>query len=281
MNEHQKTLLGMLKDLDRVCKENDIKYMLFSGTALGAVRHHGFIPWDDDVDVILMRDQYYRLLDAAEKSLDPEKYYVQREYSEHWPMQFSKLRLNNTACIEKYRAKDPGMHQGVYIDIFPCDNLADRKLTRVMQFVSAKVVIAKSLYARGYETGSLLKKTFMQFCRILPAKPFAGFCIRKEDKNSAGVHTFLAGGSKYKRCLFDREVFEEAIEMPFEDGLFPVSSRFDEMLTTMYGDYMRIPDAADRRCKEHVAILDLHKSYTNYLDEQKTMKIETLTKSIR
>ena len=106
MNDHQKTLLAMLRDLDHICKDNDIKYMLFAGTALGAVRHNGFIPWDDDLDVVMQRDQYNRFLDAAEVSLDRSKYFVQREFSEHWPMQFSKIRLNNTACIEKFRAKD-------------------------------------------------------------------------------------------------------------------------------------------------------------------------------
>ena len=250
MNEHQEILLSMLKDIDRVCKENSIEYMLFSGTALGAVRHHGFIPWDDDVDVIMLRDQYDKFLDAAENLLDHSLYFVQREYSEHWPMQFSKIRLNNTTCIEKYHAKDPETHQGIYIDIFPCDNLADNKLTRITQFASSKVVIAKSLFARGYETDSLLKKVFMQFCRMLPAEPFRKRAIRKNDIASACVHTFLAGGSKYRKCVFDRNIFDKTIDMSFEDGLFPVSARADEMLTIMYGDYERIPKTADRRCKE-------------------------------
>ena len=168
LNSHQRLLLSMLKDLDAVCRAEDIRYMLFAGTALGAVRHGGFIPWDDDLDILLPRGEYARLLDALQRRLDPEMYYVQRAFSPHWPMQFSKLRLNGTTCIERFRAKDPAMHQGVYIDIFPCDNLADGRVGRVLQFLAAKVVIAKALYARGYETSSLLKKSFMQLCRLLP-----------------------------------------------------------------------------------------------------------------
>ena len=130
MTAHQALLLEMLKDFDAVCRRHHISYQLFAGTALGAVRHHGFIPWDDDVDVILMRSEYDRLFAEAAGDFDPERYYVQRENSAHWPMQFSKLRRNHTACIEKYHPKDPLVHQGVYLDIFPCDNLSDRPLMR-------------------------------------------------------------------------------------------------------------------------------------------------------
>lgn len=79
MTAHQALLLEMLKDFDAVCRRHHISYQLFAGTALGAVRHHGFIPWDDDVDVILVRSEYDRLLTEAAGDFDPERYYVQRK----------------------------------------------------------------------------------------------------------------------------------------------------------------------------------------------------------
>lgn len=185
LTAHQTLLLEMLKDFDAVCREHHISYQLFAGTALGAVRHHGFIPWDDDVDVILMRSEYDRLLTEAAGDFDPERYYVQRENSAHWPMQFSKLRRNHTACIEKYHPKDPLVHQGVYIDIFPCDNLSDRPLMRQLQFAASKAIIAKALYARGYETDSAAKKVFMQLCRLLPRRALETLCIRRGDDRTA------------------------------------------------------------------------------------------------
>lgn len=115
MTVHQELLLEMLKDFDAVCRRHHISYQLFAGTALGAVRHHGFIPWDDDIDVILIRSEYQRFFDEAAGDFDPEIYYVQQEHGAHWPMPFSKLRRNNTTCIEKYHSRDPQMHQGVYI----------------------------------------------------------------------------------------------------------------------------------------------------------------------
>lgn len=191
MTAHQALLLEMLKDFDAVCRKHGIRYQLFAGTALGAVRHHGFIPWDDDLDVILMRSEYDRFFAEAAVDFDADTYYVQQENSAHWPMQFSKLRRNHTACIEKYHPKDPLIHQGVYIDIFPCDNLSDRPLMRKLQFAASKIVIAKALYARGYETNSFVKKLFMQLCRVLPREKLERFCANRDDVHTSMCHTFL------------------------------------------------------------------------------------------
>ena len=281
LSPHQALLLEMLKDLDAACRKHAIRYQLFAGTALGAVRHRGFIPWDDDLDVILLRSEYDRFFEEAAPELDPERYYVQREGGSHWPMQFSKLRRNNTACMEKYHPKDPCIHQGVYIDIFPCDNLSDAPAMRQLQFAAAKVVIAKALYARGYETDSMAKKLFMQLCRPLPRGPLERLCMRKEDTASQMVHTFFAAGKKYEKNVFPRSWLEESIDMPFEDGAFPVSAYYDSLLTRLYGDYHRLPAPEERKCKEHAAILDLEHSYVEHLEEQKNMMFEVHTRSIR
>lgn len=281
INELQKIQLSMLKDFDAVCQKHRISYQLFSGTALGAVRHKGFIPWDDDIDVVMLREDYERFFDSASKELDSNKYYVQREFSEHWPMFFSKLRLNGTTYIEKYHSHDARIHQGIYIDIFPCDNLSDSRLMQKLQYIASKIVIAKSLYARGYETNSTVKKCFMQFCRILPTEPFKRLCIRRNDSSSLKVHTFFGGGKKFERSIFFREWFEQSVKMRFEDSEFPVSAHYDEMLRVMYGDYMVMPTLEQRVCKRHAAIVDINKPYIFHLEEQRNMKIEKYTESIR
>lgn len=281
INELQKIQLSMLKDFDAVCQKHRISYQLFSGTALGAVRHKGFIPWDDDIDVVMLREDYERFFNSASKELDSNKYYVQREFSEHWPMFFSKLRLNGTTYIEKYHSHDARIHQGIYIDIFPCDNLSDSRIMQKLQYIASKIVIAKSLYARGYETNSTVKKCFMQFCRILPTEPFKRLCIRRNDSSSLKVHTFFGGGKKFERSIFLREWFEQSVKMRFEDSEFPVSAHYDEMLRVMYGDYMVMPTLEQRVCKRHAAIVDINKPYTFHLEEQRNMKIEKYTESIR
>ncbi len=168
LKEHQDALLSLLVEFDRVCKKLDIPYVLFAGSLLGAVRHQGFIPWDDDLDVMMLREDYDRLLREGDRVLDRERFYLQKEFTEHWPMFFSKLRLNGTTCLEKFHPRDEKIHQGVYMDIFPCDCARQSELGRKLQFAASKVVIAKSLAIRGYDTHSKKKKLFMSLCQILP-----------------------------------------------------------------------------------------------------------------
>ena len=118
LKDHQTVLLELLQVFDRVCKKHNIRYMLFAGSLLGAVRHCGFIPWDDDLDVVLLREDYNKLSNIRPEEWG-DSYYFQYEFSNHWPMHFSKLRKNNTTCLERYHPKDNQTHQGIYMDIFP------------------------------------------------------------------------------------------------------------------------------------------------------------------
>ena len=281
LSEHQAILAGMLEDFDAVCKKNNIKYMLFSGTALGAVRHHGFIPWDDDVDVAMTRDEYEHFFECAAKDFDNKKYFVQQEFTSHWPMPYSKLRLNNSACIEKYHPKDREMHQGIYIDIFPIDNLSDNKLMRKIQFAASKIVISKSLYKRGYSTDSLAKKIFMIACIFLPSGLFKKITINKKNKNTALVHSFFGASKSFNKSVYKREWFTSFTDEDFGEKKYPVSAFYDDLLTTLYGDYMRIPPESERECKQHAVIVEKDRDYSEFYDYQKNMKIETYSRSIR
>lgn len=273
-------LFEMLEEIDRICSENSIKYSLFAGSALGAVRHSGFIPWDDDLDIVMMRPDYERFLRIAEKELRPE-FFLQKEFSEHWPMFYSKIRKNRTAYMEKMFPKDPKQHQGIYVDIFPCDNLSDSKWKRKIQFFSSKAVIASSLGKRGYLTDSIEKKVFIFFSKILPQKTLWRIVVNKNEPKSKFVHTFFGASSKYEKSVFYREVMNEMCMLPFCGKKFPVTSRYDEMLSILYGEYMTPPQEKDRKCKEHAMLVDFENSYEKYIDWQKEQRITSYTRSIR
>lgn len=277
--EHQAALVELLAEFDRVCRVLNIPYVIFAGTLLGAVRHQGFIPWDDDLDVAMLRKDYDRFLREADSVLDQEKFFLQKEFSEHWPMFFSKLRLNNTTCLEKMHPKDPACHQGVYMDIFPCDYACRSALGRRVQFLSSKVVIAKSLDRRGYDTDSALKKIFIAVCRFLPGNIF--YKIVRGKPGSGIVHSFFGAGSTFHKNIYPEAYFRERIWGSFEGNEYPMSANYDDLLKLLYGDYMELPPQEKRKVKQHAILVDLTKSYEEYAHYRDEMKFDVYTRSIR
>jgi lipopolysaccharide cholinephosphotransferase len=190
-----------------------------------------------------------------------------------------KVRKDNTIIIEKNSA-DIKMHNGIYIDIFPCDNAANSSFGRRLQFVSSKIIIAKSLYKRGYETKSIIKKAFMLLCRFIPQKPFLKI-VKGLSSNSEYLHTFFAAASDFNKNVIKKSVFEDSIGADFEDSRFLIPKGYHELLTKMYGDYMLIPDENERAKKQHAVFVDTKNSYTKYRDLHKNLKFDNYTKSIR
>lgn len=278
--EHQKALYILLREFDRVCKALDIQYFLFAGTLLGSVRHKGFIPWDDDLDVIMHRKDYIRFLNEAPKLLDRETFFLQKEFTEHYPMFFSKLHLNGTTCLERFHPKDPKIHLGIYIDIFPYDNAYSSKAGRFLQFAASKIVIAKALGERGLTTKNSLKKLAMSLCKNLPMEPFHKI-VRGPNETGAYVHCFLGGASRFSRSVFPSEYFSERIMLSFEEGVFSAPKEYDSLLTILYGDYMTIPSEEDRKSKQHAVLVDLKHSYEFYKEYHEKMEFDSSVASIR
>jgi len=278
--EHQEAMKRLLTEFDRVCKVLNIPYVLFAGTLLGAVRHQGFIPWDDDLDVLMLREDYDRFLKEAPAVLDTDTFYLQQEFSEHWPLFFSKLRLNGTTCLEKYHPKDPAVHQGIYMDIFPCDDARKTDLGRKLQFAASKVVIAKALDKRGYATDSKKKRCFMALCRLLPRKPFL-WLVKTGAKNGDTVHSFFAAAKSYDKNIYPRRYFTQRTEAAFAGRSYPVPADYDGLLREIYGDYMQLPPPEQRVCKQHAILVDTRQSYEMYADYRDGMTVEVFTESIR
>lgn len=114
--------IELLDIIDEICKKHNIKYQLFAGTLLGAVRHKGFIPWDDDVDICMMREDYIKFLQVAPNEINNCLYYIQTPYNDKSPFAFTKFRKNNTLFVEQ-RIDNYNSHQGIFIDIFQFDNV--------------------------------------------------------------------------------------------------------------------------------------------------------------
>lgn len=280
LEEHQQALYVLLQEFDRVAAILDIPYFLFAGTLLGAVRHQGFIPWDDDLDVLMRREDYERFLQQAPALIDKDGFFLQEEFTEHWPMFFSKLRLNGTTCLEKFHPKDGEIHQGVYMDIFPCDNAYQSPIGRIVQFLASKVVIAKALDKRGYANRTWLRVLFMALCRCLPDKIFLRI-VRGPQKKTKMVHSFLGAASRYSKNVYPACFFEKNVLLKFGEGNYPGPEKYDDLLKVLYGEYMTLPPEEERKIKKHAILVDLKKPYQEYADYREGMEFEVHTRSIR
>ncbi len=258
-------LLEMLKDLDSFCKKNDIKYTLAYGSVLGAVRHKGFIPWDDDLDICMTYENYTKFINFFENN---DKYFLQRDTIDH-PLQFSKLRCNNTALIEKivYRKPYRNMHQGVFIDIFCLDKFSKNKFQKTFQLFFANILRCQSLFIRGYQTKNILKHLciFFSLC-FMPIRKFMLSYVKKFNNLEDFDYYFDLADPNHN--VFEKEIFSMPFQYcDFEDGIFPIPSNSELYLKNKYGNYMELPSKEAQKASIHAEVFSVSESYKNFLKD--------------
>jgi lipopolysaccharide cholinephosphotransferase len=247
----QAVLLEMLCELDRICRKCDIRYVLDAGTMLGAVRHGGFIPWDDDIDVVMMRPDYERFRVVCQKELDADRYFYQDHTTDpHYRWGYARLRRKNSEFV-RVGQEHMRMQTGIFLDIFPRDNVPDMWLPRVFQNAYC-FVLRKILYS---EAGIAVGETALQRAayRLLYRIP-ATFVFRRLEKMAAHWNrkpTELVRTLTFpiqNRCGYGykRGWFENTVDTVFEDHIFQGMRDYDEFLTALYGDYMTPPPPEKR-----------------------------------
>ena len=265
MNELQQIEFDILKKLDSICKEYGIHYFLAYGTVLGAVRHKGFIPWDDDIDVIMFREEYEKFCslpaDAFQGELFLQTVYTDVEY----PFPFAKLRKNGTAYVEQGMEKIR-MHHGIFVDIFPLDYIPQKRTKQFIQRFWAEylwIFMAKNRIQGGMKRilVNLLnlgckedKEKYIERIRKLEKKIE---CSKEENSDKLALMTY-GGRARYAKEYFLVNDFD-TIYMEFEGQKFPVMSGYDKLLSISYGDYMQIPPENKR--EQHLVY------YANYEKE--------------
>jgi lipopolysaccharide cholinephosphotransferase len=264
----QDKILEIALYLDEFCREHEITYYLMGGSALGAIRHQGFIPWDDDLDVFMTYDNYTKFIKKCEQHLDTERFYFQKEDTEEWPLFFSKLRMNNTTFIEE-DTKDRNMHKGFYVDIMCLNNAHSNKFLRYIQYVSARLITARTLAVRGYITDSKVKKVMMfvarSFVRGYAMKILLG-AVRGLNRTKTDYVGHFFGRAKFGNTSFPKEYLGKQRYVEFSNHFLPVPEKAEEYLTMRYGkNYMEMPDKRTRdQYPVHAFYVDTEKDYSFY-----------------
>lgn len=260
--------LEILKTIDRFCREKGITYYLFYGTELGAVRHMGFIPWDDDIDLILFRKDFEKFREEWKKD-PPEGYFYQDgETDPNYKVKITKIRKNGTALVEE-PAKDVEMHHGVWVDLFVLDDYVENGfLRRVGELITMFDYNAVRDYRPAGRRGALYAVTNRIFrkggiYRWWYKKVFPKL---KKDPEWCSDITSFTFSHKYD---FRREWLGEPQYLPFEGVLLPVPADTDATLRVCYGDYMTPPPPEQQVSNHHPYYFSPDRDYHPGMDVEK------------
>lgn len=255
----QETEFDIMQEIDSVCRRHKLTYFAVGGSVLGAVRHQGFIPWDDDIDIGMPRKDYDAFLRYAAEEL-PEGYFLQTFFTEkNSPFYFAKVRKYNTKFVEYY-LRDLDIHHGLFVDIFPFDNVPDNPSVRKLHFrlcrIASHLYLSKSLTtvcSSRFERKDNYKGLIRKILHILliPVPKSLLFhlldsCVQMFNNRECKEISHIVR----KRLRIKLEDLYPTITLPFGKMQMPVPNNYDAYLTAQYGDYMNPP--ADGKRYEHL-----------------------------
>lgn len=262
--------LEIFRQFVEICQENSLKYFVIGGTALGAVRHKGYIPWDDDIDVALPREDYEKFLLIAPKAL-PYNMFLQTFVTDtDYPHPFAKIRRSDTTFIEKTVSKI-NMNHGVYIDIFPLDGYPNTGIKEKYFKLKNRILMISigSAFLVDTTKDCKIEKIVKRFIKALfPDYKKSVIMIdnlykSNSYKNSVIVANFC--GAWGIKEVMPKEFFGNGIEGEFEGIKVTLPEKTHEYLTSLYGNYMQLPPEEKRIGHHYCTVIDLEKSYKEYI----------------
>lgn len=251
LRQLQMTEREMLVEVDRICKKCEIKYNIIAGTLLGAVRHGGFIPWDDDADVAMLRAEYEKFRVACKTELDKTRF----EFQDHrntrgYRWGYGKLRRKNTLFLREYQEHMP-YFQGVFIDIFPLDAVPDNYILRSIKNFEC-FCVRKILWSKVGKIAekNLWKKQVYKLLDKIPEREVFKYYHRmihhanRKKTRMVRILMFPTPNSEYGyyRCWY-----ENSVDTEFEGRVFQGIKDYDSYLSFKFGNYMELPPAEKRK----------------------------------
>ena len=241
--------LKILIEFKRICEKLSLNYFLVGGTLLGAIRHHGFIPWDDDIDVGMLRSDFEKFITLAPSELGSEYFLQTVDTDSGYAPVYAKIRLNDTEFRE-FGNEHVLEHRGIFIDIFPFDNVPSSKFAQRILTIFLTPIERICMYEYSYRyppTKSIIKLIYRSVLyavsKIVPKKFILNLrtsVINHWNDSSTGfMHNW-----PFK--ITPTAYFDELIDVEFETLTFPAPKHYDEYLTLFYGDYMKIPPENER-----------------------------------
>ena len=246
--------LDLLNELLKVCQKHDIQVSVFAGTILGAVRHQGFIPWDDDIDVALTRENYEKLVKIAPLEFKNQYFFQTALNDRQFFLGYARLRNSLTTGLIKWN-ESPDYNNGIYIDVFVLDGIVDdtKKLQRQLNKREKCERLMRCYYMGGQCKNALvwIGKEFLKntYCRVVPyedkVREYDDIISEYTEKTSKiGLMTHPM--SFIKRYWCSKDDIANLTWVKFENIMVPIPVNYDKILSNMYGDYMKFPPIEQR-----------------------------------
>lgn len=256
-------LMKIILEVDRICKKNNIMYFLAGGTLLGAVRNGGLLPWDDDADLMMKREDYDRFSNIAENELQPDFFIQNHKTDPYSHRPYIRIRLNNTVMATEFSSHFPDSHQGIFVDIFCHDKTSNIKFFQKLHVL--QTVAINSLVFRKWENMSKsgIKKGWKNFISdLFPMKTLEKWQDNTYKKFSGkNNHNYLYDGmgKHLKRGAFPEEWLENTEKISLDGHMLPVPRGYDEYLKWLYGNYHKIPEKEKQVPAANIVQLDFGK----------------------
>lgn len=245
--------LKIALEIVRICKQNGVRCFLIYGSLLGAVRHRGFIPWDDDLDIAMPREDYVRFIRVFQQQTNSEVYFLENWDTEpEFGLSFSKVKLNNT-IFEEYSIKNTKTHKGISVDVFPLDLLPNdpkciRKTAKRLLWLGKMYKFRLNYLPTDPENKNqyYVSKMIGLLSRCIPQKMLRRWIEKEEqryDNDPAAEMTTFLSGAYNCRDIYNKNLIEEIINHEFEEEMLPIPAQYDAILSKIYGNYMTLPPA--------------------------------------
>jgi lipopolysaccharide cholinephosphotransferase len=259
----QLKILEILDAVDKACRENNLRYYLTAGTMLGAVRHKGFIPWDDDADIAMPRPDYEKLIANATQWLPKRYEVICAENDDNYPLPFAKIQDAETTIIERHHLKYIG---GAYIDVFPLDGVPDGKIAqwwhffRYQYYKKVNYFVYRDPYKHGHGPACWLPLMFQKLYSKQWVKQKLRKMMTAYDYDKSRL---IVDHDDGWRGVMQKEILGEPTPVIFEGKEFLGVENFDKYLSQKYGDYMTIPPHNDQH-QHNFYYLNLEKPYREF-----------------
>lgn len=256
LTEQKVILLSIFRHFDLFCRQNNIGYFLCGGTLLGAIRHKGFIPWDDDIDIMMLREDYERFIKLYHENDQSDFHVYTHRINHKYPYPYAKLDYCNTIFKEEIVG---AIDIGVNIDIFPIDKVPDSFLSRKMLIIISstliKILTLKRLPVK--KRRGITKNLYLFFSHFIFSPLSFQFLVKLLDKNALryrnrqtnhkGVVVWGCG----MREIMPADCYEKVIHAKFEDIECFLPQKYDVYLKSLFGDYMKLPPIEKRITHHH------------------------------